>query len=261
MNIFIYIMIFIMGTVFGSFFSLAIYRIPRKENITYVQSHCVSCNHKLGFWDLIPIFSYLFLGGKCRYCKEKIRSRYVLLEITSGITFLLVALFLNINVYSTIVEFINLFITYLFIVAVYIIGGIDKEKYIIPDGVILYSICVCFAKLLLNGYMGVNVINNLIGFLAIPLVLLIIDLVFKLDKNNNFPIGFGDIKYLASIGLFLGFASQIIIIPISLIIAFIGNIFHKYKEIPFGYYISIATILFLIFGGYISEVLNLISIG
>jgi leader peptidase (prepilin peptidase)/N-methyltransferase len=60
-----------------------------------VQSHCVSCNHKLGPLDLIPIFSYLFLGGKCRYCKEKIRSRYVLLEIMSGLAFLLLAIILR----------------------------------------------------------------------------------------------------------------------------------------------------------------------
>ena len=95
MDIFIFIMIFIAGTVFGSFYSLAVYRIPRKENITYVQSHCVSCNHKLGLMDLIPIWSYIFLKGRCRYCKEKIRSRYVLLEVTSGFTFLLIALFLR----------------------------------------------------------------------------------------------------------------------------------------------------------------------
>ena len=83
MNLFLYAMIFIAGTVFGSFCTLAVYRIPRKENITYVRSHCVSCNHELSFLDLIPIFSYIFLRGRCRYCKEKIRSRYILLEIFS----------------------------------------------------------------------------------------------------------------------------------------------------------------------------------
>ena len=88
----IYIAIFITGIMFGSFFTLAVYRIPRKENITYVRSHCTSCNHKLGFLDLIPIFSYIFLGGKCRYCGEKIRIRYLLLEIFSGLVFLSVAL-------------------------------------------------------------------------------------------------------------------------------------------------------------------------
>ena len=125
--------------VFGSFFSLAVYRIPRKENITYVQSHCVKCNHKLGPLDLIPIWSYVFLRGRCRYCGEKIRSRYVLLELTSGITFVLVALALNIGVYSSLLEFIKLFLIYLYMVAIFVIGGIDKENNSIPNNMILYS--------------------------------------------------------------------------------------------------------------------------
>ena len=128
MNIFIYIMIFIAGTVFGSFFSLAVYRIPRKENITYVQSHCVKCNHKLGPLDLIPIWSYVFLRGRCRYCGEKIRSRYVLLELTSGITFVLVALALNIGVYSSLLEFIKLFLIYLYYHKSMIFQGVNESN-------------------------------------------------------------------------------------------------------------------------------------
>ena len=127
LDVMIYVVIFIMGTVFGSFFTLAIYRLPRKENITYVRSHCTTCNHNLNFWDLIPVWSYLFLGGKCRYCKSKIRSRYILLEIFSGLAFMLIAYTLKISAYSTLLEFINLFFIYLFFCAIYIIGGIDKE--------------------------------------------------------------------------------------------------------------------------------------
>ena len=69
----ILILIFIMGAYFGSFYTLATYRLPKGENITHVHSYCPSCNHKLGILDLVPVFSYLFLGAKCRYCKNKIR--------------------------------------------------------------------------------------------------------------------------------------------------------------------------------------------
>ena len=89
MNAFTHIIIFFMGTMFGSFFTLAVYRIPLKKDITHERSFCPNCNHRLEFLDLIPIFSYLFLKGKCRYCGEKIRIRYILLECLSGLVFLL----------------------------------------------------------------------------------------------------------------------------------------------------------------------------
>ena len=259
MDIFLYAMIFIAGTVFGSFCTLAVYRIPRKENITYVRSHCVSCNHELNFLDLIPIWSYVFLRGRCRYCKEKIRSRYILLEISSGLVFLLISLALKINIFSSIFEFIELFLIYLFITGVFLIGGIDKENYIIPDSIILYLVGVSCAYILLNSFNGYYAINNLIGFLIIPLALILTNLVFKLDKTKDVPIGFGDIKYISVIGLFLGFGMQMIILPITLIIAGIGCLIHKYKQIPLGYYLSIATTITIIFNSYLTEVIELIS--
>lgn len=100
MNFIIYFFMFIMGTVFGSFYTLAVYRIPLKQDITHTRSYCPKCNHKLNFLDLIPVFSYIFLGGKCRYCKEKIRPRYIILETLSGLAFVLFAICLNIDVFN-----------------------------------------------------------------------------------------------------------------------------------------------------------------
>ena len=76
MNVFLYIIIFIMGTLFGSFYTLAVYRIPKKLDITHTHSFCPNCGHKLGVFELIPVWSYIFLGGKCKKCKQKIRPRY-----------------------------------------------------------------------------------------------------------------------------------------------------------------------------------------
>ena len=81
MDAIFYIIIFIMGITFGSFYTLAVYRIPLHQDITHKRSYCPNCTHKLSFFDMIPILSYIFLGGKCRYCKQKIRIRYLLLEI------------------------------------------------------------------------------------------------------------------------------------------------------------------------------------
>ena len=100
MEAIIYITIFIIGTLFGSFFTLATYRIPLGQDITHKRSYCPNCNHRLEFLDMIPIFSYIFLGGKCRYCKQKIKPRYLLFEIFSGLTFLLFALTLKLDVFN-----------------------------------------------------------------------------------------------------------------------------------------------------------------
>ena len=91
--------IFIIGTLFGSFFSLANYRIPRKKDIVFTRSFCPKCNHNLGFFDLIPVLSYIFHGGKCKYCKEKISPRYILLELSSGTFFLVTYLIFKLTPY------------------------------------------------------------------------------------------------------------------------------------------------------------------
>ncbi len=97
MNLFFYLLLFMIGTLFGSFYTLAVYRIPKRQDIIHTHSYCPNCNHKLGFLDLIPILSYLFLKGKCRYCKQKIRPRYLILEILSGILFVWIGLLTGFN--------------------------------------------------------------------------------------------------------------------------------------------------------------------
>ena len=115
-DILIYITIAISGTVFGSFFTLAVHRIPKHQDITHERSYCPNCNHKLGFLDLIPVFSYIFLGGKCRYCKNKIRPRYLILELCSGAIFLLLALFKEMHFTSLIHDWTFFFIDVLILV-------------------------------------------------------------------------------------------------------------------------------------------------
>ena len=271
MDVFLYIAIFIMGSVFGSFFTLAVYRLPRRENITYVRSHCTSCNHKLNFFDLIPIWSYVFLGGKCRYCKERIRSRYILLEIFSGTVFLLTAISLKITTYSTLEEFINLAFIYLFMCVIFIIGGIDKEKYEIHDGTILYGVFVSLAYGLFNAFRGISMKYALGGFLSYSLIFLVIDVTLKKTMTKEeLPIGFGDIEYLAVIGLFLGFGMQTLSLILAIVISVIEIIIQRIRKkrseidikkgIPFGYYLSISTAIIIIFAPALSNIADLINI-
>lgn len=128
MEIIIYLLMFSIGVTLGSFYTLAVYRIPLKQDITHTRSYCPKCNHKLVIWDLIPVLSYILLGGKCRYCKEKIGPRYIIIEVLSGIVFLLFAIFLNINwLHIEYVKIITLFYGMFFLSAIFIIIGIFKE--------------------------------------------------------------------------------------------------------------------------------------
>ncbi|MBQ9314761.1 MAG: prepilin peptidase [Clostridia bacterium] len=256
MDAIIYVAIFLTGIVFGSFFTLAVYRIPRKENIVYGRSHCTSCNHKLGFWDLIPILSYIFLGGKCRYCGEKIRIRYLLLEIFSGFVFLAIALTHGIE------NIVNLCFIYLFIAGMFIIAGIDKEKYEIPNGLCIYELFVAIFHLLYSYYTKSFDYRYTVYALIVPLIFYILDKLFSVlyKDENKVPIGYGDIKYLALIGLMFGFPIQITSIVISTFVTLVGILIHRYKEIPWGYYLTIATIMVLIIEPYIANTLNFIII-
>lgn len=122
MNIFFYLLLFIIGTLFGSFYTLAVYRIPKRQDIVHTHSYCPNCHHELGFLDLIPIISYVFLRGQCRYCKQKIRPRYLILEILSGILFVAIAFFMKFSIatlsITKIVEysFMVLYLTFIILI-------------------------------------------------------------------------------------------------------------------------------------------------
>ncbi len=143
MDIFLYIMIFIIGTLFGSFYTLAVYRIPLKQDIIHTHSYCPNCGHKLGFFELIPILSYIFLGGKCHNCKEKINIRYLLIELLSGICFVAIAKGINFKVENIDMEIvINLIFFALYLTLVFLISGIDKINRKIERSVLIYGIII-----------------------------------------------------------------------------------------------------------------------
>ena len=270
-NFIIYLTIFISGTVFGSFFTLAVHRIPRHEDITHERSYCPKCNHKLQFLDLIPIWSYIFLGGKCRYCKAKIRPRYLILEICSGIVFLLLAFSMNLSFESSPIVFGEFAINVLFIVAMFIIAGIDKEKYIIPNSVLIYGLFISGLKLALIYFQKENFIIHLAGFTIVALLILMVKFIYtKIITKKEFSIGEGDIKYLALLGLFFGFGAQLLGLFLSVMATLVGPVIallrdkDNWNNIPFGFYLSIGFVIVMIFEPYFLdfiEACNLMIMG
>ena len=123
----IYIVIFIFGIVLGSFLNVCIYRIPKKEDIVKARSHCMQCGHLLGWYELIPLFSYLLQGGKCRKCKSKISVQYPVIEGANGIAYVLIFMINGINVDSLLYCLLTS--------ALLVLSVIDWRTFEIPIGI------------------------------------------------------------------------------------------------------------------------------
>lgn len=189
LEIFIYLIVFIIGTLFGSFFSLAIYRLPIKQSIMHGRSYCPKCNHKLGFFDLIPILSYICLGAKCRYCKEKIRGRYIYLEVLSGIAFLLFALSLKINIFNLeVAKIVYLIFGFLYLSTLFIIGGIDKETHTISKPVLLFGLIVEAIYMIYLYIIGTSIYRYVIYLFLIIIFILIYGFILKKKSKYNYAL-------------------------------------------------------------------------
>lgn len=191
MNLIFYLLIFIIGTLFGSFYTLAVYRIPKRQDIVHTHSYCPNCQHKLGFLDLVPIFSYVCLLGKCRYCKEKIRPRYLILEILSGILFVVMAYVMKFNFMTLspikITEFCFLV---LYITFISLMAGIDKENRKIDKLVSVYGIVISIMYMIYLCIVEQTNIYRYGIYLIFYIVVLIVDTItLKRYAKNSYVTG------------------------------------------------------------------------
>lgn len=206
-QIIVYVFFYIIGVVLGSFFTLATYRIPLKQDITHTRSYCPKCNHKLQFPDLIPILSYVFLGGKCRYCKEPIGPRYLIIEFFSGLFYLLFVMSLNINFLEINIPKIVSLINGTFIIStLFIIGGIAKEAKKVSKGTIYFGL---ITQILYITYLYIFKINIyryiiylLLTFIESLVIVLFISLLNKLLKANKNNVIF-DFSFISIIILII----------------------------------------------------------
>lgn len=262
MELFIfYLTIFCIGTVFGSFFTLAVYRIPLKQNITHKRSYCPNCSHKLSFLDMIPILSYIFLGGKCRYCKQKIRIRYFLLEILTGIIFLLFAMSLNIsfNVIQ-IYKLVYLLFGMLYISGIIIIAGIDKERFEIQKSVIIYElIIIALYMVYLYIVEKANIYRYVIYLFILCIFLVIENICLKKKLKKIYTLEILNLSIIISI--FSGEIVYVITVIYTLLTMLIKVLGEKlkdktnkvikkdksyYSNFPFGFFLIFNNIISLI---------------
>lgn len=247
-QIIFYIAFYIIGVVLGSFFTLATYRIPLKQDILYTRSYCPKCNNKLKAWDLIPILSYIFLKGKCRYCHEKISPRYIIIEFFSGLFYLLFVLSLKIDIFNIdVLKIVELLYGTLIISSFFIIGGIAKETGKLFKGTIIFGLIISSIYMIYLYILGNNIYRYIIYLVAI-IMLLILQKLIKTDKYKKVC----DIMIMLIFSVIV--TNEIIFIAstvFALSIYLILYLITKRKNTNYIFYFSFLNILFLIIYNFI----------
>lgn len=238
--------IFLSGLFLGSFFGVLVDRLPRNESVIKGRSYCGHCKKELSPLDLIPVISFLFLRGKCRYCKTKLSFYYPAIELATGALLSLVFYF---SPAGGVIQLTY----YLFITSVFIIIFFTDLKYgIIPDKVTFPAIIISLVFLLLQRNL---LINHLIsGILSFLFFVAISYIFFVLTKKES--MGGGDIKLAFFLGLFLGFPNIIVCLYIAFltgaIVAIILVLWRKKSfrqgTIPFGSFMVSGALISLLFG-------------
>lgn len=202
-----YIIIFIFGIIIGSFLNVCIYRIPLHQSIVTVSSHCMTCGRKLKWYDMIPVFSWLLLGGKCRNCKSKISLQYPVIESLNGILYVVICLVNGMDLFSL--------IYCLMTSALLTLSLIDWHTYEIPPGINAFLLILGVAAAVLDRG---NLLSHLAGMVCVSGFLGILYLI-----SRGRAIGGGDIKLMFACGLILGWKQIILAFLLGCII---GSVIH-----------------------------------
>ena len=287
MTFVLYFIVFLYGIVIGSFLNVCILRIPLKENITSKRSHCWKCGHKLAWYDLFPLFSYIFLKGKCRYCGEHISVQYPIIEALNGVLWCLTFAIVGFEWEAV---FICLVISALIVITV-----VDWRTFEIPFGAVIYIFVIGIAHLayvLINWGTSIAAGNDgrvvrevsveltasdgspytlidvqrfvagiahapwyeyVIGFFAISVPFL---LIYIISKGKG--IGGGDVKLMAAAGLVIGWKLALLAMIAGCLY---GSVIHiirmkvskEGRVLAMGPYLSAGILTAMWFGGPILE--------
>lgn len=242
---------FIFGTIFGSFFNVVGWRLPKGLSLVKPGSFCPKCKHKLKWYELIPLFSFLIQGGKCRKCKAPIPKFYFIIELTTGILFALSYWIFGFSFECA----LSILISSFFVIVVVS----DSNYLIIPDEVtIFFSIAIILIRLIMNGPLDAfwYLIYGVIAFFIMYGLMLLGNFIFKKES-----LGGGDIKLMFFVGCCLGIGSSLFTIFLSSFIALPLSLLlyakNKDSVIPYGPFLLIATLIIVIFQLDLSIILGL----
>lgn len=242
----VYIFVAIVGLCVGSFLNVLIYRVPNEISIIKPDSHCPICKNKLKWWHNIPVFSWLFLGGRCGFCRAPISPRYILVEILNMVLWLACALlFWKVNIVLAIALMLACSV-------LIVIAFVDIEHKFIPDRfqialLILGILCAIFdpvwgwASHVIGAFVGGGV---LLAFYGLGY------LIYKKEA-----MGFGDVKLMAVCGLILGWQCALVALFFGAILGAVGCLLMRAiskkdnVEYAFAPYLALGVVLAIFFGG------------
>ena len=232
-----YIIIFIFGITIGSFLNVCIYRIPLGESIVTAPSHCMTCGWKLKWYDMVPVFSWLVLGGKCRNCKSKISVQYPIIEGVNGILYVMICAVNGLEWSSVIYCFMAS--------ALLVLSIIDWRTYEIPFGINVFLFVLGVAMTILDRG---NLAEHLIGMICVSVLLGILYLL-----TGGRAIGGGDIKLMFACGLLLGWELILLAFFLGCIIGSVVHIIRMSvkkagRMLAMGPYLSAGILLAALWG-------------
>ena len=237
-----YIIIFLYGIVVGSFLNVCILRIPQGKSIVTERSHCMTCGYRLKWYDMFPVFSYLFLRGRCRQCGEKISLQYPLIEALNGILWMISFAVFGFTWDTVLVSFL--------MSALLVLSVIDFRTYEIPFSINVFIGILGIIRLVINNENRMELITGLF-VISLPLLLL-----FYISGGK--AIGGGDVKLMAAAGLFVGWKMIILAFILG---CFYGSVIHiirmkvqgQGKVLAMGPYLSMGIVTALVFGNRLIE--------
>ena len=242
-----YIIVFILGSIWGSFSNVCIHRLPNNKGVAKGRSYCPSCKKQIRWYDNIPIFSYVFLKAKCRDCSAKINVKYLLVELICALSFVWFFYLFGLSLTTLLFFILSIFFIIIFF--------IDLKHFIIPNELTFPLMAIGLLKSFdpnLNQYLFPNFLNSLIGGVAGYIIIWMIIFIYKRLRNKE-GMGLGDAKLLSAIGFWFGWISIPFILFFSSFIALvlaIPSLINKSKnlssQIPFGPYLILGCILYLL---------------
>ena len=240
MDSLILVLLVLFGGCVGSFLNVLIYRIPREEEFVKTPSHCMSCGHRLSWYELIPVVSWLIQGGKCRSCKVKLSAQYPIVEAANALCWLLCGILFK-GDWVTVALYCGL-ASMLIALSV-----IDWRIFIIPNGMNLVIFLLGVVRVITD---PANWLTYVIGMVSVGGVFLLLHI---LTGGNG--LGMGDVKLVAAAGLLLGWPKMILAMLVG---SLAGILIHSQRmkrgadrRLAFGPYLAGGIFFAALFGGQI----------
>lgn len=242
---FMYIVVFLYGLLIGSFLNVCIYRLPEQQSIVTIPSHCMNCGKKLHWYELIPLFSWLALRGKCHGCKAKISAQYPIVEAMNALLYILVLFIKGPS--------IDMLLCQALISNLIVLSFIDARTMEIPNGINIFIAVLGVARTLVDWLVYKNGwLDHVLGLI----VMVVFFIIFFVSDGR--AIGFGDVKMMFGIGLFLGLKCTVFGLAAGCIV---GSVIHLTlmavkkvgRQLAFGPYLSTGFAISALFGKYVVD--------